>query len=126
VSAACLYVAGALAATVPAAEFTLQWNHSVQKTQWVERYRVERDALRLVEASVQGSGAGMEPAPDAAFAEGRWTWRPDRVVPELSLRRSGFTADYTICAAGRCDPLSRLAGPAGPDAVVTIRPCAGR
>ena len=57
-NAACLLIAGALRAIVPAQEFTVAWTHSVQKTRWEERYRVDGDALRLTEARIQSSGAG--------------------------------------------------------------------
>lgn len=125
-SAACLYVASALVAALPSGAFTLTWTHSVEKTTWTERYRVERDALVLVEASVEGSGAGMEPPPDAVLDGARWTWRPERRIPELLLRRSGYTGDYTLCTSGRCGPLGELAGASGPDATVTLRPCPSR
>src|SRR5258705_10739760 len=71
----CLLAAGMVVATIPADEFTLAWQHSVEKTRWEERYRVSGDRLALVEARVAGMGAGMEPPPGAHFANGHWSWR---------------------------------------------------
>ncbi len=121
--AVCLLVAGAIVATLPDRTFTLAWTHSVEKTRWSERYRVEGNALRLTEASVEGSGAGMEPAPDAALRDGVWQWRTDQSVTELVLRRSPFAPDYTICSAGACRELGALVGPRTDDAIVIVRPC---
>ena len=121
--ALCLLAAGALAARLPIAAFALEWTHSVEKTRWVERYRVEASALRLVEASVEGSGAGMEPAPGAMFGDGRWTWWPDRALPDLALRHSPFVPPYTLCTEQGCAPLTALVGPAAEDRVVLLRPC---
>lgn len=115
-AAVCVLVAGIAIATLREPEFTLAWTHSVAKTRWEERYRVDGDALRLVEAYVEGSGAGMEP-PDAAVRAGAgWRWSPDRRVESLTLAGSAHGGDYTLCAAGRCSPL-----PAGP---AVIQPCA--
>jgi hypothetical protein len=135
-SAACLFVAGALRALVPAQEFTVAWMHSVEKTRWEERYRVERAKLRLVEARIQGSGAGMDPPADATFDHGWWSWRPS-VAPlsVLRLTLSPFTRDYDLCWRGRCQTLrslvasapsgsTRNAGePRNADGVVEIRAC---
>jgi hypothetical protein len=122
-SAICLLVAGSVAAALPADEFTLLWTHTVQKTPWTERYRAEGATLRLVEASVESSGAGMDPPTGATLDRGRWTWRPGTVVPELVLRRSAYAADYTLCSGGRCAPLGTWAGTGSVDAAVTLRPC---
>jgi hypothetical protein len=122
----CLFVAATLVATLPQREFVLAWTHSVQKTRWTERYRVDDDAMELVEATVEGSGAGMEPGPGVRLEHGEWTWQPRRRVASLALRRSTFTDDYAICVAGRCRPMAELAGPPGPDAVVIVAPCNAR
>lgn len=68
--AVCLIVAGALRAMVPADDFSLGWQHSVRKTRWEERYRVEDQTLLLFEARVQGSGAGMEAGNGAVLRNG--------------------------------------------------------
>jgi hypothetical protein len=119
----CLLVAGSLAAFLPATEFTLAWRHSVEKTLWRERYHVEGARLALVEASVEGNGAGMEPGPGARVAQGRWTWQPAMPpLPELRLTVSDFTADYDVCWNGRCERLAALARATG-DAVVVVQAC---
>jgi hypothetical protein len=119
----CLIVAGVVRATLPADSFTLAWQHSVEKTRWEERYRVDGERLVLAEASVQGSGAGMEPAPGAMLRNGAWVWRPDRPVDELRLTESSFVRDYELCAQSRCAPLARWIGPLDAHGVVTIKPC---
>jgi hypothetical protein len=124
VSTVCLFVAGALAASLADPAFTITWTHSVAKTRWVESYVVEGASLRLVEASIEGSGAGMEPPPEAVLRDGRWHWRPDRALAELVLARSTFAQDHQLCTASGCRALGTLAG-APPDApVVVIRACA--
>ena len=122
-AAVCLFVAAALAAHLDASEFSLEWTHSVQKTRWIEHYRIEKDALRLVEASIEGSGAGMEPPASAIFHNGRWTWRPDRTLAELALRHSPFAPDYVLCTARGCRTLTSLVGPPEESGVVRLRPC---
>ena len=94
-NAICLVVAGVLRATLPTNEVTIAWLHSVEKIRWVERYRVERDALRLVEAHIEGSGAGMDPPPDATFAGGGWTWHPAAgPLPQVRLTVSPFARTF--------------------------------
>ena len=133
-NAACLLVAGALRAVVPAHEFTVAWMHSVEKIRWEERYRVEGDTLRLVEARIQGSGAGIDPPPNAQLHDGWWSWRPSIApLPALRLTLSSYTKDYDLCWRGRCQKLQTLvAAAAGPDAqpgagdVVEVRACRKR
>jgi hypothetical protein len=120
----CLLVAGVVRATLSTNDFSLAWTHSVEKTRWEERYRVERGALVLVEARVAGTGAGMEPPATARLVEGMWTWRPRTSLPELRLTRSSYTADYTLCWRGRCRELGALVGSTPEGAAVVVRPCA--
>lgn len=102
-------------------EITLKWRHSVEKTGWEEVWRAQGDGLRLVEARVEGAGAGMEPAPEARRAGRFWVWAPRLpALPEIALRRSGATADWTICARGACRATAALAGAADP---VFLKPC---
>jgi len=112
VNAICLVVAGVVRATLPTTELTVAWQHSVEKTRWEERYRIDGTALRLVEARIQGSGAGMEPPPDARLADGWWTWRPKSdPLPALRLTQSTFTRDYDLCWRGQCRTLGSLVAP---------------
>jgi hypothetical protein len=122
--ALCLLVAGVVRATLPTAEFTLAWDHSVEKTRWEEHYQLDGDALMLVLARVQGTGAGMEPPPSATLEGGWWTWRPLTRVPALRLTLSPYTADYALCRRGTCSALAALVGAAGETTVVTIERCA--
>ncbi len=121
----CLVVAGMVRATLPAPDFTLAWTHSVEKTRWEERYRVEGDALVLVEARVAGSGAGMEPPASARLVDGVWVWRPHASLTELRLTESSYTADYTLCWRDGCRRLGALVGSMPDGAAVAVRPCAG-
>jgi hypothetical protein len=92
----CLVVAGVVRATLPDSGFTLAWEHSVQKTRWEERYRVDDGGLVLAEARVQGSGAGMEPPPGAVLRNGWWTWRLGALV--------GKADNGAIIVVRRCTP----------------------
>lgn len=119
----CLIVAGAVRATLPGPEFTLAWEHSVQKSRWEETYRVDGDALTLIEARVQGSGAGMEPPPAAVLRGGWWSWAPQTSLPELRITRASYTSDYEICWRHHCAALGALVGTANHENVVVIRGC---
>lgn len=118
-SGLCLAAAGAIVARFTGvAAFTLAWSHSVEKTRWEEDWRVEPAGLVVVEARVEGHGAGMEPPPGARRDGRFWRWAP-QVPPqrEVVLRRSGATADWQICLAGDCRDLGSLV-PAEADPVV--------
>jgi hypothetical protein len=123
-NAVCLIVAGVIRATLPTTDFTLAWRHSIEKTRWEERYRVEGDRLALLEARVEGSGAGMEPAPGAHFADGRWSWRPNRApLAELKLAHSSYAPDYELCWNGRCSRLDALLGSSAAETVAELKAC---
>ena len=125
VDAICIIVAGVVRATLPSSEFMLAWQHSVDKTRWEERYRIEGARLALVEASVAGSGAGMEPSAGARLTNGRWTWRPKAApLSELILANSPYAGDYEMCWSGGCAALARLLGSAAGASVVELIPCA--
>lgn len=117
---ACLLVAGVVQATLAGPEVVLGWTHSVQKTRWEERYRIEAQGLRLVEARVEGSGAGMEPPLEAQRDGTGWRWKPDLFVPALTLAASRHGGDYRICDASGCRPLREIVPD---DAPVELRPC---
>lgn len=118
---ACLVVAGATHVLLAAGDVSLAWSHSVQKTRWEERYRVEGEALRLVEAFVEGSGAGMEAPPQARRDGAGWRWSPDRVIASVALAASPHGGDYEVCDRDGCRPLrARVGDSAGP---VELRAC---
>ena len=98
---------GAVTVTLFLNSFTLAWMHSVEKIRWEEQWRIEGQRLHVISASVLGSGAGMEPPPDAIFKEGAWHYTP-HVAPqqELRLAHSPFTKEYELCFDGRCTPLN--------------------
>jgi len=71
---------------------------------------LEAPELRAVAARVRGSGAGMEPPPDAVLRDGWYEYRPGQSRHEaLLLARSRHVPDYELCtAAAGCRPLSSL------------------
>ena len=118
----CLW-AGKLVAPLMAGAMTLAWTHSVERIGWEEDWRSGAAGLELVEARVQGSGAGMEPPPEARLANGVWAWKPALPPqPEVVLRRSGSTADWRICIAGVCRPMAAYVPEAADP--VAMRVCA--
>lgn len=106
------------------AAFTLVWTHSVEQTDWQEDWRVTAKGLELVQARVKGSGAGMEPPPDARLVDGWFQWRPKRApMPELLLGNSGAAGEWRLCTDGHCRTLSEIFGhPVGAD-TTTMRAC---
>lgn len=120
----CLFTAaGALVASLAADAFTLGWTHSVEKVGWEEDWRVAGGRLVAVEARIRGSGAGMEPPPDAVLADGWWRYRPDLPPQErLVLARSGVVEEYRLCVAGACRSLADL-HPAPLPTVSVLAPC---
>lgn len=104
-------LSGGMLKSLQLAAFTLVWTHSVEKVDWQEDWRVTEKGLQLVEARVKGSGAGMEPPPQARLIDGWWRWSPQRLLPEVVLGHSGAAGEWRICAAGRnCLPLTALFG----------------
>jgi len=115
----CIHVSGKSVA-VAAGMFTLSWTHSVEKTQWQERWATTPDGLVIQEARVQGSGAGMEPG-DGARREGAWwVWTPHLPpLRELVLAASGATGSgWKLCDAQGCRELGHERQPP-----ITLRPC---
>ena len=119
----CILAGGSLVAKLAGiTAFTLSWTHSIERLPWEEDWRIEAAELVLVEARVQGMGAGMEPPAEATLRDGAWRWRPDvPPLPEVVLRRSGATADWRLCAEGQCRALDAIVPPEADP--VTLRPC---
>jgi hypothetical protein len=119
----CLASAG-VAKSLALAVFTLAWTHSVERIEWQEDWRVSREGLELAQARVKGSGAGMEPPPEARLVDGWFQWQPDRPpLQEVVLGNSGVAGEWRICSNGRCRTLSEILGhPIGAD-VITMRAC---
>jgi len=98
----CLAAAG-LVVTLPLQAFTLAWTHSIEKVRWEEDYRIVGKQLEVTEARIRGTGAGMEPPPDAVLKDGVWHYRPQIAPLEtVRLTRSGYVADYQLCDQSRC------------------------
>jgi len=124
VNAVCLLVAGVVRATLPADQFTLGWQHSVEKTRWEETYRVAGDRLLLTGARIQSFGAGMEPPAGATLRGGWWTWTPTpRAIATLPLTQSTYTSDWTLCWHQRCRTLGALVPSAAEGSVVDVVAC---
>lgn len=99
--------AGALVVSLNSSEIVLAWRHSVQKTRWEELWRETPAGMRLVEARIESSGAGMDPPDGARLEGGFWRWAPTLpALREVVMRRSGATEDYSICRAALCRPMS--------------------
>jgi hypothetical protein len=93
------------------AAFTLVWTHSVEKVDWQEDWRITPAGLQLVQARVKGSGAGMEPPPEARLVDGWFQWKPKRAaMPELVLGNSGAAGEWRLCSGGNCRSLSEIFG----------------
>ena len=117
--------AGAKSVVVAAEIVTLAWTHSVEKTEWRETWAATPAGLVIVEARVKGSGAGMEPGPDAKRVDGWYVWRPDLPpTASIPLARSEAVADWRLCSHHAC----RTAGELLPDlpagSAMRLEPCA--
>ena len=113
--------------TLSLAAFTLTWIHSVEKIEWQEDWRITPQGLQIVEARVKGSGAGMEPPPEARLVDGWFQWQPRRPPqPELVLGNSGAAGEWRLCHDGRvrgCQTLSEIfSHPIGAN-VTTLKAC---
>jgi len=118
-SALCILVAGKTT-VIAASFFSLSWTHSVQKTEWVEKWTITPSGLMLTEARVKGSGAGMEPPADAKLIDGWWIYRPKlRAQKSVMLASSGATGrGWRLCASEHCIDLGIVA-----DAPITLSAC---
>jgi hypothetical protein len=106
----CLASAGVVK-TLSIAAFTLVWTHSVEKVDWQEDWRITPKGLELVRARVKGSGAGMEPPPEARLIDGWFQWQPKRApMPEVVLANSGAAGEWRLCRDGNCRTLSEILG----------------
>lgn len=99
----CIAAGGAVLA-LAANSFTLSWTHSVEKTEWVEEWVIVDEKLKVVAASVQGSGAGIDLPENAIRTDEGWRYTPDLPPMEtLVMAASGATVSaWTLCANGEC------------------------
>jgi len=108
----CILGAGKIV-SLGVAAFTLSWTHSVERTRWEEDWTVGPAGLQIVEARVEGSGAGMEPPAEAQLEDGWWVYRPSLPPrPEIVLAASGATGQgWQVCGGGTCVEVGGKAGP---------------
>jgi hypothetical protein len=117
-------IAGLLVAPLGDA-VTLRWTHSIEKILWEEDYRREGDVLRLVEARVRGTGAGMEPPTGAVLRDGVWRYVPDLPsLPGVILRHSPHVPPYVACGDAGCRSVPDWLPGLPADALLELRPCA--
>jgi hypothetical protein len=106
----CLAAAG-VTKVLSVAAFTLVWTHSVEKTGWQEDWVVTPKGLQIVGARIEGSGAGMDPPPDAQLRDGWYRWKPKLApLPEVVLGNSGVAGEWRFCTSGQCHTLSEIMG----------------
>lgn len=117
-------IAGGKASVIAVASFTLAWTHSVEKVRWEEDWELSNAGLRIVEARVKGSGAGMEVPDGAVLRDGVWRYVPSLPPQrELLLARSGATVgSWELCAEGRCHEIGAAADAAARIAACTSEP----
>ena len=120
----CLASAGVVK-TLAVAAFTLVWTHSIEKVDWQEDWRVTPEGLVLTQARVKGSGAGMEPPPQARLIDGWFQWRPEGgPKPQVVLANSGAAGEWRLCHGGNCTTLSDILGHPVGVGVTTMSSCA--
>lgn len=106
---------------------TLRWTHSIERIAWEEDYRREGDAVRLVEARVRGTGAGMEPPAGAVFQDGHWRYTPKLgPLPRIELRHSPHARQYAFCSGALCRLTTDLLPGLPDEALLSLQPCPHR
>ena len=116
---------GGVVKTLSIAAFTLVWTHSIEKVDWQEDWQVTPQGLELKQARVKGSGAGMEPSPEARLVDGWFQWQPNaKPMPQVALGNSGAAGEWRLCANGDCRTLSELFGHSIGANVTTMSACA--
>jgi hypothetical protein len=89
--------------------FSLEWTHSIEKTQWFEHWEVvaaPQPHLRLLRARIEASGAGMEIPDNAIFRNGGYEYPVNQDLPSVTLSHSPFAAQAALCVGKRCRPLA--------------------
>jgi hypothetical protein len=116
---------GGAAQPLPSAQITLWWVHSVEKIRWEEHWTATPQGLVAGIARIRGSGAGMEPPPDAQLIDGWYVYQPPTTPrPDLVLPDSDFAAPAMVCAGKACAPLAQWAGrKEGETTPIRITPC---
>lgn len=115
---------GAKQIVLAASSFTLAWTHSVEKTRWEEDWQVGLAGFQLVEARIEGSGAGMEPPEGAVFDGHVWRYHPPLafIEDQIVLARSGATVGaWEICTGGACQAIPETG--AADEGPAILKPC---
>ena len=100
---------GGIVKALSIATFTLVWTHSIEKVDWQEDWRVTLRGLELTQARVKGTGAGMEPPPEARLVDGWFQWQPNaKPMPQVALGNSGAAGEWRLCHDGNCRTLSEI------------------
>lgn len=105
---------GAKTLALAATAFTLSWTHSVEKIRWEEHWKATPAGLVVTEGRIEGSGAGMDPPPDAILKDGAFVYTPHvPPIPDLVLGSSGATVSgWQLCPkGGACVTLGKTEGP---------------
>lgn len=106
--------------------FSLEWTHSIEKTQWLEHWEVvaaPQPHLRLLRARIEASGAGMEIPDNAVFRNGGYEYPVDQDLSSVTLSHSPFTAQAKLCVGERCRPLADWLPGLPPIQAVTLSAC---
>ena len=102
----------------------LRWTHSIQKVAWEEDYRRAGNTLQLVSARVRGTGAGMEPPPDAVFRDGAWHYTPSvQSLPGVILSHTPYAPPYIVCNDTLCQPVTAWLPGLSETATIELAPC---
>lgn len=114
------FAAAGIVKMLSVAAFTLVWTHSIEKIEWQEDWHVTPQGLQIVTARVKGSGAGMEPPPEARLVNGWFQWSPSMApLSEVVLGNSGLAGEWRLCTDQGCRTLSDVIGhPLGAQATV--------
>src|SRR5690625_4787026 len=113
----CMQLAAGTSASpvfLPTEQFTLAWDHSIEKVRWEENYSVilseaGQPQLQAGQAKIKGSGSGREPPAAVIFRIGCFFYTPvSNPLTDLRLPRSDSLPDYHWCDASGCRPLSAL------------------
>ena len=118
----CVFAGGKTLA-LAAMSFTLSWTHSVEKIVWAEHWKLTPAGFVVTSASVEGSGAGMDPPDGSRLIGGKWVYRP-KLPPQrqLVLAASGATVSgWKICSGGLCHVVGKVA-----EKPIVVRRCGGQ
>jgi len=99
--------AGSFSVAIYAPRFTLSWEHAVERVEWRETWRVHTKTMRLIEARIKGSGAGMEPPKDAVLKDGWFVYVP-KAGPQtrMAMPDSASAKPVRLCLPDdKCRPI---------------------